>query len=171
MQKTRSKQSRDTVPLIACIFLLCCPPTGITFHLLWEYIINAAIVCSTAAAIRSDRENTYSGYPYMEIYERKNWWKNQIQSFTCLLFWNYLQILKSSPITRVPASKILTLKILTERACDSLKSYRKPPVTSYFLRIFPAANERSALKAIDHREDFQKAFSKLVSNFKEAIKS
>jgi hypothetical protein len=44
------------------------------------------------------------------------------------------------------------------------------------LRIFPAANERSALENIDQQQrrefrEFQKAFTKLASNFKAANKN
>jgi hypothetical protein len=35
---------------------------------------------------------------------------------------------------------------------DTENAFRKPPVTSYFLRIFPAANERSALKNINQSQ-------------------
>jgi hypothetical protein len=35
---------------------------------------------------------------------------------------------------------------------DTENAYRKPPVTSLFLRIFPAANERSALENIDQSQ-------------------
>ncbi len=44
------------------------------------------------------------------------------------------------------------MKCLQEAAYDSVKSNRKPPVTIYFLRIFPAANERSALENIDQSQ-------------------
>jgi hypothetical protein len=48
-------------------------------------------------------------------------------------------------------------------------------VTNLFLRIFLAANKRSALENIDQSEKvflkrISKSFSKLVSNFKEAKK-
>jgi hypothetical protein len=35
---------------------------------------------------------------------------------------------------------------------DPVKSYRKPPVTNYFLGIFPAANERLALENINQSQ-------------------
>ncbi len=83
-----------------------------------------------------------------------HWGKNQTQSFS-LLPWNYLLILKIVPVTSFKDSKaaILTMKKwLQEVACDSVKSYRKPPVTNKFLRIFFAANERSALENIDQSQ-------------------
>ncbi len=100
-----------------------------------------------------------------------NWWKNQ-KNFV-LLLWNCLLILKILPVTcfKYPEAAILTF---TESLCDSVKSYRKLPVT--FLHIFPAANKRSAQENIDQSQKkefwggFQEAFSKLVSNFKEANK-
>jgi hypothetical protein len=51
-------------------------------------------------------------------------------------------------------------------ACDSVKSYRKPPMTSKFLLNFPAANERSALENIDQsqKREFCGGFSKHFQN-------
>jgi hypothetical protein len=69
--------------------------------------------------------------------------------------------LKILPVTRFKDLKaaILTLKMLTEAACDSVKIPRKPPVTNLFLRIFPAATERSALEN-DDQSGLQQVFSK-----------
>jgi hypothetical protein len=72
--------------------------------------------------------------------------------------------------------KLLTNFEILKATCDSVKSYRKLPVTSAFLHIFPPANKRSAQENIDQsqkkefRGGFQEEFSKLVSNFKEANK-
>ncbi len=64
------------------------------------------------------------------------------QKFTFLLR-KYLLIFEIIPVIRFkdPKAVILALKMITEAACDSVKSYRKPPVTFYFLHIFPAAKK------------------------------
>jgi hypothetical protein len=52
------------------------------------------------------------------------------QHFTFLLR-KYLLIFEIIPVIRFkdPKAVKLALKMLTEAACDSVKSYRKPPVT------------------------------------------
>ncbi len=104
--------------------------------------------------------------------------KNETQSFS-LLLWNNLLILKILPVTRFrePKAAILTLKMLTGSRLWFCKIIpQKLPDTSWFLRIFPAANEESALENIDQwqRREFwggyEWSFSKFVNNFKEANK-
>jgi hypothetical protein len=62
--------------------------------------------------------------------------------------------LKILPVTRFkdPKEAILTLKMLTGAAYDSVKSYQKPPVTNYFFVHFPAANEGPALENINQSQ-------------------
>jgi hypothetical protein len=62
--------------------------------------------------------------------------------------------LKILPVTRFkdPKAAILTLKMLTGAAYESVKPYRKQPVTSYLLRIFPAANDGPALENINQSQ-------------------
>ncbi len=104
------------------------------------------------------------------------WWKHQTHTFS-LLVWNYVFTnFKILLVTRFkhPKRWFWHWKCIQEATCDSVKSYSKLPLTNLFLRIFPATNERSALENIvqsQRREfwgGFQYAFSKLVSNFKEA---
>ncbi len=67
------------------------------------------------------------------------------------------QNLSSNPLQMPQSGNFYTEKCLQEAACDSVKSYQKPPV--------------SALENIDQTQRrefwgwFQQAFSKLVSNF------
>jgi hypothetical protein len=56
-----------------------------------------------------------------------------------------LKILPVKTRFKDPKAAILTLKMLCEAAFEYVKSYRKPPGTSKFLRFFPAADERLVL--------------------------
>jgi hypothetical protein len=73
----------------------------------------------------------------------------KIKVFLC----SYLLILKilSATLFSDPTTAILTL-LLQTATCDPLKSYRKPPKTIKFLRIFAAANEESTQENIDQSQ-------------------
>jgi|LakMenEpi03Aug12_release.lakeMendotaPanAssembly.Ray.scaffolds.fasta_scaffold611588_1 hypothetical protein len=85
-----------------------------------------------------------------------SWWKNQTQIFS-LAYFKLLTNFENPSSNRFkePKAAILTLIILTEGRLWFCKIIPEAAFTSQFLRIFRAANERSAL-ALENTDQSQR---------------